>query len=42
MLSVTPEQLKEAAEKLRSFGNICVMGNEAAMSGLDLTVETLA
>ena len=42
MLSVEPEQLREAAEKLRSFGNICVMGNEAAMSGLDLTVETLA
>ena len=41
MLSVSPEQLKEAAEKLRSFGNICVMGNEAAMSGLGLTVETL-
>lgn len=42
MLSVDPEQLREAAGKLRSFGNICVMGNEAAMNGLDLTVETLA
>ena len=30
-----------AAEKLRSFGNICVMGNEAAMNGLDLIIETL-
>jgi len=42
MLSVTPGQLKEAAEKLRSFGSICVMGSEDAMNGLDLTVETLA
>ena len=41
MLCVTHEQLREAAEKLRSFGNICVMGNEAAMKGLELTIETL-
>ena len=41
MLEVTPEQLREAAEKLRSFGNICVMGSEAAMDGLGLTIETL-
>ena len=41
MLSVTPEQLREAAEKLRSFGSICVLGSESAMSGLDLTIETL-
>ena len=41
MLCVTHEQLIEAAEKLRSFGNICVMGNEAAMKGLELTIETL-
>ncbi|MBO7472554.1 MAG: insulinase family protein [Ruminococcus sp.] len=41
MLSVTANQLKEAAEKLRSFGNICVMGSEAAMEGLGLTVESL-
>ena len=42
MLSVTPQQLLEAAEKLRITGNICVMGTEAAMNGLDLTIDTLA
>ncbi|MCR4794517.1 MAG: insulinase family protein [Ruminococcus sp.] len=42
MLKVTPKQLAEAAEKLRNCGNICVFGNEAAMQGLDLTVDTLA
>ena len=41
MLGVTANQLREAAEKLRSFGNICVMGSEAAMEGLGLTVESL-
>jgi Zn-dependent M16 (insulinase) family peptidase len=42
MLKVTPKQLADAAEKLRKFGNICVMGSEAAMKGLDLTIDTLA
>ena len=42
MLKVTPKQLADAAEKLRNCGNICVFGNEAAMQGLDLTVDTLA
>ena len=42
MLSVDAESMKKAAETLRTFGNICVMGSEAAMEGLDLTVETLA
>ena len=42
MLAVTAEQLREAAETLRSFGNVCVMGTEAAMEGLDLTLDTLA
>jgi hypothetical protein len=42
MLAVTAEQLSEAAETLRSFGNVCVMGTEAAMEGLDLTLDTLA
>lgn len=42
MLKVTPKQLAEAAEKLRNFGNICVFGSEAAMQGLDLTIDTLA
>ena len=41
MLGVTASQLTEAAEKLRSFGGICVMGSEAAMEGLDLTAESL-
>ena len=41
MLGVTASQLTEAAENLRSFGNICVMGSEAAMEGLDLTAESL-
>ena len=42
MLKVTPKQLAEAAEKLKKFGNICVMGSEDAMKGLDLTINTLA
>lgn len=42
MLKVTPHQLQEAAEKLRDFGSICVIGNEAAMEGLDLTIDTLS
>lgn len=42
MLAVTPQQLAEAAEKLRSFGNICVLGTEEAMKGLGLTIESLA
>ena len=41
MLGVTASQLTEAAEKLRSFGGICVMGSEAAMEGLGLTAESL-
>lgn len=42
MLCVTPDIMKSAAEKLRSFGNICVIGSETSMGGLDLAVETLA
>lgn len=42
MLSVTVDQLREAAQKLRECGNICVFGSEAAMEGLDLTIDTLA
>jgi hypothetical protein len=42
MLSVTPQQLTEAAQTLKEYGNICVFGPEAAMEGLDLTVDTLA
>ena len=42
MLSVTPQQLTEAAQTLREYGNICVFGSEAAMEGRDLTVDTLA
>jgi len=42
MLKVTAEQLREAAQKLRTTGNICVMGTESAMEGLDLVKDTLA
>ena len=42
MLGVTMQQLREAAEKLRTTGNICVMGTESAMEGLDLVKDTLA
>ena len=42
MLGVTAKQLREAAEKLRTTGNICVMGTESAMEGLDLVKDTLA
>ena len=42
MLGVTAAQLREAAETLRSFGNVCVMGTEAAMEGLDLKKDSLA
>ena len=42
MLGVTAQQLREAAEKLRTTGNICVMGTESAMEGLDLVKDTLA
>ena len=42
MLGVTVQQLREAAEKLRTTGNICVMGTESAMEGLDLVKDTLA
>ena len=42
MLEVTPQQLAEAAEKLRDIGNICVFGGEAAMQGIDLATDTLA
>lgn len=42
MLGVTAEQLRTAAETLRSFGNLCVMGTEAAMEGLDLKKDSLA
>lgn len=42
MLRVTAKQLREAAEKLRTTGNICVMGTESAMEGLDLVKDTLA
>ncbi len=42
MLGVTADQLLEAAQKLRECGNICVFGSEAAMEGLDLTIDTLA
>ncbi|HOA00581.1 insulinase family protein [Ruminococcus sp.] len=42
MLKVTAEQLREAAQKLRDTGNICVMGTESAMEGLDLVKDTLA
>lgn len=41
MLGVTAEQLRTAAETLRSFGNVCVMGTEAAMEGLDLKKDSL-
>ena len=42
MLRVTAHELKEAAENLRTAGNTCVMGTEAAMEGLDLVIDTLA
>ena len=42
MLSVTADQLLDAAQKLKEYGNICVFGSEAAMEGLDLTIDTLA
>jgi len=42
MLKVTAGQLREAAQKLRTTGNICVMGTESAMEGLDLVKDTLA
>ena len=42
MLKVTAAQLAEAAEKLRSCGNICVMGTEEAMEGLGLSVDSLS
>ncbi|MBP5580419.1 MAG: hypothetical protein J6X85_01260, partial [Ruminococcus sp.] len=42
MLSVTAEQLSKAAETLKSFGNLCVMGTEAAMEGLGLKKDSLA
>ena len=42
MLKVTADQLREAAQKLRDTGNICVMGTESAMEGLDLVKDTLA
>lgn len=42
MLKVTADQLREAAQKLRTTGNICVMGTESAMEGLDLVKDTLA
>ena len=42
MLSVTPQQLTEAAQTLKEYGNICVFGSEAAMEGLDLAKDTLA
>ena len=38
----TQQQLAEAAEKLRDFGNICVFGGEDAMQGIDLATDTLA
>ena len=42
MLNVTADQLREAAQNLKEYGNICVFGSEAAMEGLDLTIDTLA
>jgi hypothetical protein len=42
MLKVAAGQLREAAQKLRTTGNICVMGTESAMEGLDLVKDTLA